>query len=1393
MKPNLNVLFIGIFNLFIYSVKIQDLNLDLVQFPKPVYITEVRIIPLGARVQADFPGGVRLGATNPSKFHIEFFVNDLGKPGASTFECLGDFDYNQNDCIHLECIPEDPAVRQIPTDGLVLRGWYTTITLAVYGKLTKAITEPIIAVPVETTIETVPGVVPIVVPAGSAGDVVEAVFPESVETAHIPAAAEFYEEPVVVVTKRSHGYSNRDRSSSGSDWDRDEVVKKEITRQPIISVVTPSTIQETPSASRQRTTSHRDRSRSSSREREYHSRSSKRDWSHSPDYRHSSRRTRTTSYDQRYGKSERSRGDHDRRRDSSDKRPRSPPMHSSPRRPRTPERSNSAGAGLISESTKSDHHDKTRKHEKSQSSRPSEHSSESTKLRSPPPDDPPVESPQPDPIPAPIDDSPQAQGPEPFEPILSDEEIADDTPEPIFDDSDIDYATLENVLKPFDPFNALLEKFPNDCHEEKELELASKILQKITDRDQLCISTDEFLDLPADAQEMWVHSSEHFLQSLHLIHNFPFGKRCEMLNLLLVNHANTIVSLIKVGLDWKCAMAQPQPAFKLRHLKIGARLAELLGGCNELIGVLLFREQYDLFARLFDLYSQQFMALSIRLQLIKAIYSCLDSKVAMEYFLSSGSTPVYQQLVVALQSDPPTRAKFALRSLLKKVNLYESLQLLREICTKIFVSANFENQSTDQQLVTATLEEIHGAYTRDSISYTQPKRFLPVAAKFEIVPDKSAIRSAAFSFHTYFECHAFLETLLLLLANRGTLPQNLLALSLDMLEALARTPAGLDYLYSRVETTQVLVKCLLDGQEEEENKRITELGCEFAFKVKAKYFLDALGSLPSDQADDLTDILHSLYALLSTPSGRQYGVATIAMDTNILTLLDVIERERKIEISMNSAPRKLQSPIIGYAVDILDITLRHSPNLDYLAHHGSSLLEFVKSSIGIYDESISTVLQEMSHYLKPLELPNVFDYDNVLPLCEYLKQSFEFIATFPGDLITTLRLLQHLAVGKSTSMEDEPTHTELKHKFVVLQLYSGDGISILCGVLDKVCSHFELPSLHSAQLANQQGILTTQIILPTVLILQRMLTYVIRSRDAQFRDLTAIPALMRTFTLAQHIPPSSPAARDAATIRNTIILTLLAYTQPCPPEGSDTEAFHKSLWTQMIGQVLKYTLTGPSHFTSGLTVLTELLPVTMPVITLQPLLETEVGRLITERQLWSAHLHPKSIELTELLQTVAPTTQPSLQHLLQRVALQLADLAPNMSLLVAKSLVDLTLIEEPHSQEQLLRLLIRLAHHATVKVSLLSMLAGKFSELLVTILKIGTNTTAQALVFELVQCLMEPDIVLDNSQLANGLPSKEVMALFVVAAVEFFLATRSEVALRTMQRMTRIEWEIQKK
>ena len=108
-----------------------ELNLDLVQFSQPVVVEEVRVIPLGARVEMNLPGGVRLGATNPKKFQLDFYVNALGKPGAPTFQSLGTLHYNDNERINLA------MNKSIATDGLLLLGMYNTITLAVYGTPTR--------------------------------------------------------------------------------------------------------------------------------------------------------------------------------------------------------------------------------------------------------------------------------------------------------------------------------------------------------------------------------------------------------------------------------------------------------------------------------------------------------------------------------------------------------------------------------------------------------------------------------------------------------------------------------------------------------------------------------------------------------------------------------------------------------------------------------------------------------------------------------------------------------------------------------------------------------------------------------------------------------------------------------------------------------------------------------------------------------------------------------------------------------------------------------------------------------------------------------------------------------------------------------------------------------
>lgn len=113
------------FDTFIHNG--TDLNVDLISFRGSVTIGEVRVIPLGARVCANLPGGERMGATNPSQFVLDLFVNDLAESGLSVFQPIGSIDYDQKRAINLV------LDSQVPTDGLIVRGRYSTITLAVYG------------------------------------------------------------------------------------------------------------------------------------------------------------------------------------------------------------------------------------------------------------------------------------------------------------------------------------------------------------------------------------------------------------------------------------------------------------------------------------------------------------------------------------------------------------------------------------------------------------------------------------------------------------------------------------------------------------------------------------------------------------------------------------------------------------------------------------------------------------------------------------------------------------------------------------------------------------------------------------------------------------------------------------------------------------------------------------------------------------------------------------------------------------------------------------------------------------------------------------------------------------------------------------------------------------
>lgn len=1298
------------FDTFSHEVN-SDINLDLVQFPKPVYITQVRIIPLGARVQADFPGGVRLGATNPSKFGIEFFVNDLGMPGASTFENLGSLEYNQNDCIHLEC-----HLEKIPTDGLVLRGWYSTITLAVYGTLTNATVADQIASPPREPSEP----------------------PAPDEVLLIPE-----EEPI---------------KAEKSDWRPEnlpfEAGAMEVEQFDVVQSPSVSSFQEPDDAGsykadvRLRKTSHssdrsgtsRTRTHSESHERDGgYSRQKHREWSRSPEYRQSGHRTRSSGGD------------------TSHKWPRTPPLDS-PVRPRSPD--------VV----------------------------EGDDFKAKLPNEPPHAA--------------MEEDEEQFEPILSDDEILgdDDDAQEMEDDIDLEAATFEKAIQIHNPFKTPLDKFEVNLEElySKDLENFGISMNKLKAQTNM----DDFQQSSVDEKESLVLVSEQLINQMNHFHQ-NYRRKNYIIDSFFHDKSENlqlIGKLLKISLNFECACLQPQPAFKIRQIKAGVRLIELLSHSKDVLKHLLDVVNLDPFAQLFALYQQEYMALSIKLMVLKATYALLDTKEGVQQFISNGKINGYQHLLTHLLQTPLTRTKFALKSIVKKMNLYEALETIREGVIKQFVlSDTFDNQLYNE--IECAINEVISALRTDVLSYHQPKRFLPVSKKFEIVYDTAAMKSYASMIESYFITHALCESILLIFSNRNVIPPSLVTKTMDLLDAMMKTHVGIDYFVDDCfEVSQALVNCLLedpqvseseaepiseedDMAEDEETKKnelnhFQKLGLALAFRIQTRYHIDAIVYTPliPEEANFLAQHLHELYSQTCSNPSRVHTVETIAMNNYLEPIIKLIEKERR---QQNSPGVKYKSPVLSYAVDMVDCCVRHCDNLDYIVEHGTTILELAKNHEN-FEPSVSAVLQEMYVYLKPLETVNIFAYDDITPLVEVITRSLEYITTFPGDLIMGLRILRYQCIGGGGKNAASAETTELKHRFMALQFYSADGVMTLLHILEKLCQYFEQPGLHAPALMTIQGVHCCQIVLPTLQVLREMLTFGIQCRDVQYKDLTAIEHVMKTYFLMHYIPSTSQAYDEALKIKAEILKILLAYTQP---NEEDEDLLHKSLWTQMIREVIKVIISGPSTFIPGLQVLAELLPLPLPLPISGKLQDSQMQRMITERKLWSAHLHPESDRLALMIETICPASFPQLSDLLTRVCLQLADLAPNMTLLVSKTLVEMLCTEGPNGPglARILNFFAQLTSYASIKSSALSILTGKLWELFQAVLQ--TTPEAGATITELVaKCQVAVHRILENFfdseislispysttnlelNLASVLPPRELIPKIVEAILSNFLS-----------------------
>ncbi|XP_054715831.1 protein virilizer homolog isoform X2 [Uloborus diversus] len=1566
----------------------EELNLDLVQFPRPVYIFEIRIIPLGARVQADFPGGHRLGATNPSSFQLEFFVNDLSKRSASTFERLGSMEYKQNVDIQF------PVPNKVPTDGLVLRGWYSAVTLAVYGVITKTTTkersspppppppqvnsrqpsqehcapkefespiadtsvpewerQPRLAeVPPEPPPPPVRSHPPVVdpgrfevpqiihqqpdqhvgyppeIPPAVIGGFSEPpppiVYQECVPVPQVPQVAAppppvysqyetHYQKPWPAPEEQyqppteqyDHQMYNRPpegniyppTDSGRPMWESKDHHATDMPSHEHDSYVRPGLLDHP--IHREKDLLPKDRGRDRPWDRDIHDYKDddNRLRDHDSKRKDRERRSREASWERNTIEPERYRDrdrDRDRIRDSGSrdrdrdrernrdraflerglrkeirevKRPTTPP---SPRknRPHTPPTPPDMGSGprtpkedepmeMYDDRGEGDaiHHTNfyepiPREH------LPGEHMYNLSEGE--------------------IQEGDNTEEDDGYEEIVSEEEDMSDVDDRTLDMSEIEYDLSDetwNFMSSFSPYNCELtncQHFLNptlfnfeivengipkenkNALEEKSVE-ANKILESLT--------------LPADAErtERWVDTLESITETT--LSSLLYLKSKEKFEEII----DVLISWVVEGLDFELALKQPQTAYKVRHLKAGIRLATLMFQTKaDIIKKLLDK---DIPKYLVELFEQPYMVLPVKLLILRGIDAVISTQQGMEYVVnkplqitkskdedvtiknentvqtdSEESTlkTCYQKLLEFLVSKQLTRAVVSLSALLNKIHLYEILLELSESIEKVVqntvlpdpktnpsdspdnvepraVSVEPDLESSESisnssealtQVIISCLQETISCYRNAWKTVAQTKRYLPARTQFEFPkspfdPYPGLLRM--------FKENKLLENAFVLFSSPALSGHPVLLTTLkDFFMELLSTQEGMLFLLSSSEVVNGIQKALLHTVDEAREEATEEntaqnLGMQLAYHLQTMLYIDCLMAYHARESTkkvldepDTVSALHHMYTMIFSLVGRSSVVNVLTTAENLNALLPFVQMSGDEPLDIKQS----KSVCTAYVTELLLLVVQYSENVP-------TLEKFSDALYNLSQQEVTPKLHDLGSWMSPTRSISSYNHEAVASLMTVLKSHCEDAAQLPAELITALRILQYLTVPTGSTLEE---NAELKYMYAIIQAFSNDGTDSLKGILQNICDTYLKPSHQSPALVGLQGVLVVAIVKPSISILRAILAHLILGRGTEFKDLTAVPILLKVFSLMLLIPTSSFSYQIAQNVQTEIIEALLTYTQPFLGSAESEEALSKSLWTEMVQEILKYTKLSPSNFMTGLTILSELLPLPLPLQTREPLAEEEILKMVNYRKLWSAHLHSLSGIIQEVIVSLAATSCHPLQQLLRRVCVQLADLSAPTALFIVRAVLDAlleTLILLPPDQKEnldpitnapqetptpmlktptsftarILTLVAYLVSHASFKIPMMHILRGsskadeKYLDVLPLMLELFNTPSEKPCVIQCQECIVsilqslcDPDIgfitfesgSVVNDVLSSCLPCKEQISQICGALVQ---------------------------
>lgn len=274
---------------------------------------------------------------------------------------------------------------------------------------------------------------------------------------------------------------------------------------------------------------------------------------------------------------------------------------------------------------------------------------------------------------------------------------------------------------------------------------------------------------------------------------------------------------------------------------------------------------------------------------------------------------------------------------------------------------------------------------------------------------------------------------------------------------------------------------------------------------------------------------------------------------------------------------------------------------------------------------------------------------------------------------------------------------ELKYHYGIMQVYEQEGLKRLLNTLRELTGNYPNPIYQRAALSGFRGRIVLSYLHSVVILLHSIICHLIDARGSEFKDTSIIPVILETYSLLCFVPQpetQSPNGepvkhetltdlQKSITIRSDnylmaqqtkklILSILMSYTQMClSVSESEEKVISKSMWTQMLKDVIEFTLSTPVFLHHGLDVLTKILPSPLPCSSVMDSIDQEqLFKNINHRKLWSAHLHPLHQQIEQMISHLSLSYHSNIRNLLYYLCNQLCDLSSSAACMVAKIITD---------------------------------------------------------------------------------------------------------------------------